>query len=102
MTLRRSPPLAVNRYVPRFVLIRDCHGEPAELHARRVDQGFGKHDVGRYRRFTGGSKRPVGHAQRSLPHEGRIAPIKAAPDSSELIKAVIADFETDKGRSDLQ
>ena len=44
-----------HRYVPRFVLIRDCHGEQAELHARRVDQGFGKHNVGRYRRFTGGS-----------------------------------------------
>ena len=29
-------------------------------------------------------------------------PSKLAPDSSELIKAVIADFETAKGRSDLQ
>src|SRR6476660_8851789 len=29
-------------------------------------------------------------------------PSKLAPDSSELIKAVIADLETAKGRSDLQ
>src|SRR6476469_10302318 len=35
-------------------------------------------------------------------NKSALDPSKLAPDSSELIKAVIADFETDKGRSDLQ
>ena len=35
-------------------------------------------------------------------NKSALDPSKLAPDSSELIKAVIADFETAKGRSDLQ
>src|SRR5262245_61638932 len=35
-------------------------------------------------------------------NKSALDPSKLAPDSNELIKAVIADFETAKGRSDLQ
>src|SRR5262245_4524007 len=102
MTFRRSPPLAANRYVPRFVLILD---------AMANKQNFTPEEWTKVLESTMLAGIAVSEAEPSglwgtlneyFANISALYPSKLDPDANELTKAVIADFETAEGRSEVQ
>ena len=62
-----------------------------------MDQGLGKHDVGRYGGFGGKPSGLWGALKEAFASSSALAAAKSNSGSNELIKAVVAEFETKGG-----
>jgi hypothetical protein len=78
------------------------HGEQAELHSGRVDQGAGERDACQLGCYCVRTKRFVGTLMETFAGGSAFGASKHDPSSNELIKSVIADFETVEGRAAVQ
>src|SRR6476659_4842590 len=102
MTLRRSPPLAANRYVHRFVLFETAVANKQNFTPEKWTKVLESTMLAGIAVSQADPSGLWGTLKEYFANTSALDPSKLAPDSSELIKAVIADFETPKGRSDLQ
>src|SRR6476620_1221187 len=102
MTLRRSPPLAANRYVPRFVLFETAVENKQNFTPEKWTKVLESTMLAGIAVSQADPSGLWGTLKEYFANTSALDPSKLDPDSSELIKAVIADFETAKGRSDLQ
>jgi hypothetical protein len=101
MALRRSPP-AANRYVPRFVLFETAVANKQNVTPEKWTKVLESTMLAGIAVSKADPSGLWGTLKEYFANTSALDPSKLDPDSSELIKAVIADFETAKGRSDLQ